>query len=155
MIRAAPYRGLAVLSSAAIKIWSVVHSACGRQQHGLLGCAAHVLGDGLGQATGGGGRHRRLRDESTAVLSRSACDACADGGLPAALQARRVLQSTGSRQQHRLFGCAAPCYWAAAWIKQLVAEGITSGCGTGTYCLESPVTRAQMSVFLVKTFNLP
>ena len=46
-------------------------------------------------------------------------------------------------------------YWAAAWIKQLVAEGITSGCGSGTYCPESPVTRAQMAVFLVRTFNLP
>jgi len=46
-------------------------------------------------------------------------------------------------------------YWAAAWIKQLAAEGITGGCGTGVYCPESPVTRAQMAVFLVKTFNLP
>jgi hypothetical protein len=46
-------------------------------------------------------------------------------------------------------------YWAGAWIKQLVAEGITSGCGTGTYCPESPVTRAQMAVFLVRTFGLP
>ena len=46
-------------------------------------------------------------------------------------------------------------YWAAAWIKQLVAEGITAGCGTGTYCPEAPVTRAQMAVFLVRTFNLP
>jgi hypothetical protein len=46
-------------------------------------------------------------------------------------------------------------YWAAAWIKQLVAEGITSGCGTGTYCPDAPVTRAQMAVFLVKTFGLP
>jgi hypothetical protein len=46
-------------------------------------------------------------------------------------------------------------YWAAAWIKQLVAEGITSGCGSGIYCPESSVTRAQMAVFLVRTFNLP
>jgi mannan endo-1,4-beta-mannosidase len=46
-------------------------------------------------------------------------------------------------------------HWAAPWIKQLTAEGITGGCGTGIYCPESPVTRAQMAVFLVKTFNLP
>jgi hypothetical protein len=46
-------------------------------------------------------------------------------------------------------------YWAAAWIKQLVAEGITSGCAANTYCPEEPVTRAQMAVFLVRTFNLP
>ncbi|MBL8062061.1 MAG: S-layer homology domain-containing protein, partial [Anaerolineales bacterium] len=46
-------------------------------------------------------------------------------------------------------------YWAAAWIEQLAAEGITSGCAAGLYCPESPVTRAQMAVFLVKAFNLP
>ncbi len=46
-------------------------------------------------------------------------------------------------------------YWAAAWIEQLVAEGITAGCGDGNYCPESAVTRAQMAVFLVRTFNLP
>jgi len=46
-------------------------------------------------------------------------------------------------------------YWAADWIKQLAAEGITTGCGNGNYCPEDPVTRAQMAVFLVKTFNLP
>jgi hypothetical protein len=46
-------------------------------------------------------------------------------------------------------------HWAAAWIKQLASEGITGGCGAGTYCPESPVTRAQMAVFLVRTFNLP
>lgn len=46
-------------------------------------------------------------------------------------------------------------HWAARWIKQLAAEGITSGCGAGNYCPETPVTRAQMAVFLVITFNLP
>ena len=53
------------------------------------------------------------------------------------------------------FGDVPPTYWAAAWIKQLVAEGITTGCSAGSYCPESPVTRAQMAVFLVRTFNLP
>jgi len=46
-------------------------------------------------------------------------------------------------------------HWAAPWIKQLVTEGITAGCGSGNYCPELPVTRAQMAVFLVRTFNLP
>jgi tartrate-resistant acid phosphatase type 5 len=53
------------------------------------------------------------------------------------------------------FGDVPPDYWSAAWIKQLVTEGITAGCGNGTYCPEAPVTRAQMAVFLVKMFNLP
>lgn len=42
-----------------------------------------------------------------------------------------------------------------AEIKQLAAESITTGCGSGNYCPEDPVTRAQMAVFLVKTFSLP
>jgi len=53
------------------------------------------------------------------------------------------------------FGDVAPGDFAAAWIKQLVAEGITAGCGAGTYCPGASVTRAQMAVFLVRTFNLP
>jgi hypothetical protein len=53
------------------------------------------------------------------------------------------------------FGDVQPTHWAAAWIKQLVTEGITAGCGASTYCPEAPVTRAQMAVFLVRTFNLP
>jgi hypothetical protein len=53
------------------------------------------------------------------------------------------------------FGDVPPDYWAGAFIKQLVAEGITVGCGAGNYCPEAPVTRAQMAVFLVRTFSLP
>jgi len=43
----------------------------------------------------------------------------------------------------------------AAWIEQLAAEGITGGCGAGVYCPDGNVTRDQMAVFLVRTFNLP
>jgi len=46
-------------------------------------------------------------------------------------------------------------YWADKWIEQLAVEGITGGCGTGIYCPDSSVTRAQMAVFLVKNFSLP
>jgi hypothetical protein len=48
-------------------------------------------------------------------------------------------------------------YWAAAWIEQLAAEGVTGGCATNPlqYCPGTPVTRDQMAVFLVKNFNLP
>ena len=53
------------------------------------------------------------------------------------------------------FGDVPPDYWAAAFVKQLVTEGITAGCGGGNYCPEQPVTRAQMAVFLVRTFSLP
>jgi hypothetical protein len=46
-------------------------------------------------------------------------------------------------------------YWAAPWIEQLYAEGITGGCGEGNYCPATIVNRGQMAVFLVATFNLP
>jgi hypothetical protein len=44
--------------------------------------------------------------------------------------------------------------FADAWVEQLAAEGITSGCGGGNYCPDDPVTRAQMAVFLVRAFGL-
>jgi hypothetical protein len=43
--------------------------------------------------------------------------------------------------------CSSPY---AAWIQELVARGITSGCGGGLYCPTNPVTREQMAVFLLK-----
>ena len=39
----------------------------------------------------------------------------------------------------------------ADWIEEFAAEGITAGCGGGNYCPGSPVTRAQMAVFLLKS----
>ena len=48
------------------------------------------------------------------------------------------------------FADVAKDYWAAAWIKQLAAEGITGGCGDGNYCPDAAVTRAQMAIFLLK-----
>jgi hypothetical protein len=41
-------------------------------------------------------------------------------------------------------------YWAAAWIKQLAAEGITGGCGGGNYCPTLPVGRDSMAIFLLR-----
>jgi uncharacterized repeat protein (TIGR03803 family) len=38
----------------------------------------------------------------------------------------------------------------ADWIEQLAVEGITGGCGGDNYCPNNPVTRAQMSAFLLK-----
>jgi streptogramin lyase len=53
-----------------------------------------------------------------------------------------------------IFGDVACPSQFADWIEQLAAEGITSGCGGGNYCPNSPNTRGQMAVFLVKTFRL-
>ncbi len=40
--------------------------------------------------------------------------------------------------------------FAAAWIEDLADSEIAAGCGGGLYCPDSPVTRAQMAVFLLK-----
>jgi hypothetical protein len=45
--------------------------------------------------------------------------------------------------------------WAAAWIEELAAEGITAGCGGGMYCPYAAVDRGQMAVFLAATFVIP
>jgi len=42
--------------------------------------------------------------------------------------------------------------FAAAWIEDLAARGITGGCGGSSYCPNDPVTRKQMAAFLLKTF---
>jgi hypothetical protein len=44
---------------------------------------------------------------------------------------------------------------AATWIEQLASEDITGGCGGGDYCPNNSVTRAQMAIFIQRTFNLP
>ena len=53
-----------------------------------------------------------------------------------------------------LFADVDLSHWAVAWIEQLAAEGVTVGCGGGNYCPQNPATRAQMAVFLVRTFGL-
>ena len=54
-----------------------------------------------------------------------------------------------------VFGDVPPGSFAADWIEALAAEEITGGCGGGDYCPGNPVTRAQMAVFLVRTFEIP
>jgi hypothetical protein len=39
------------------------------------------------------------------------------------------------------------------WIEDLARRGVTSGCSAVAYCPTSPVTRAQMPVFLLKTLE--
>ncbi len=53
-----------------------------------------------------------------------------------------------------VFTDVSDAQWAAPWIEQLAAEGITAGCGGGRYCPDAPVTRAEMAVLIVTTLNL-
>jgi len=46
-------------------------------------------------------------------------------------------------------------HWAEIFIEELYDQGITGGYPDGTYRPENRVTRAEMAVFLVNTFNIP
>jgi len=46
--------------------------------------------------------------------------------------------------------CSSPF---APWVDELAARSVTAGCAGGNYCPASSVTRAQMSVFLLRTFE--
>jgi len=60
--------------------------------------------------------------------------------------------ATGTR-----FNDVPPTHPLVEWIEELARRGITGGCSTTPplYCPNSTVTRGQMAVFLVRTFNLP
>jgi hypothetical protein len=48
-----------------------------------------------------------------------------------------------------------PGGFAVDYIEAIYNEGVTAGCGGGNYCPNANITNAQMSVFLVKGFNIP
>ena len=41
------------------------------------------------------------------------------------------------------------------FVEKLIRNGITAGCGSGAFCRDTAVTRAQMAVFLLKAKNGP
>jgi hypothetical protein len=41
-----------------------------------------------------------------------------------------------------------------AFVEALVASGITAGCGGGNFCVNSPITRGEMAVFLAAALGL-
>lgn len=55
-----------------------------------------------------------------------------------------------------LFADVSAAFWAAPWIEQLYAEGITTGCDSNPlrFCPSDNVSRDQMAAFLVRTFKL-
>ncbi len=44
-------------------------------------------------------------------------------------------------------------HWAQYWIERFKSEGITTGCGGGKYCPDQNVTRAEMSVFILRALH--
>ena len=54
-----------------------------------------------------------------------------------------------------VFPDVPPGAFLGAWIEELAAEGVTSGCGGGNFCPSSPVSRGEMAAFLSRAFALP
>jgi hypothetical protein len=56
-----------------------------------------------------------------------------------------------------IFTDVPPSHPFAAFIEEFYNAGITSGCTTSPlrYCPDTPVTRGQMAVFIVRAFGLP
>jgi beta-lactam-binding protein with PASTA domain len=79
------------------------------------------------------------------VLSQSpvVCAACVTSG-----SAVNLVVSVVGQVQEPSFTDVPMDYWAFAFIEDLAISGITAGCGNENYCPLSPVTRAQMAVFL-------
>ncbi len=86
-------------------------------------------------------------------------DYCSDNPVSRAEMAVFLLKSRyGSRHlptaaTGTVFGDVPSDAFAAEWIEELAALGVTAGCGGGLYCPNDPVTRDQMAVFLLKTLE--
>ncbi|HEV2846719.1 MAG TPA: S-layer homology domain-containing protein [Thermoanaerobaculia bacterium] len=50
----------------------------------------------------------------------------------------------------RVFFDVPASYWAASWIEQLYADGITTGCRAGLFCPDQNILRSEMAAFLVR-----
>ena len=48
------------------------------------------------------------------------------------------------------FNDVPPSAFGFSWIQKLFELGITAGCGNGNFCPDSPVSRDQMAVFLIR-----
>jgi len=45
-------------------------------------------------------------------------------------------------------------HWAFQFIEALNASGITTGCGGGSFCPDTKLSRAEMAIFLSKALGL-
>lgn len=83
---------------------------------------------------------------------------CPDGLVDRGTMAYFLLKTLGIPTPTTCTGMFSdvPCsLWYAPWVEELARRGFTAGCGNGQYCPSTLVTRANMAVFVVKTFGVP
>ena len=83
-----------------------------------------------------------IKATSPGLTAGALYDVIVNNGGPASVIPKGWLSDFGDVAQ------ASPFH---APVETIIRDGITAGCGGGNYCPASPVTRAQMAVFLLKT----
>jgi cytochrome c peroxidase len=81
----------------------------------------------------------------------SAPDFCPDAVLTRGQMAvfLNLAQNKLDIPPRRRFGDVLPGLPIAGYVERLAKDGVTAGCGNGSFCPDQPITRRQMAVFLV------
>ena len=85
----------------------------------------------------------------TAVLDRAGIET--EGFTRAAIKYRRQVSPAPAVATFSDVPTSHPFF---QFVEALVASGITVGCGGGLYCVNNPITRGEMAVFLSKALGL-
>ncbi len=90
----------------------------------------------------------RLRDGSPAIDAGSPSQAPAQD-LNGYARPLLTAYDIGALERPRFLD-VPPTHPFWGFVEKIARNGITAGCGNGNYCVSDPVTRAQMSVFLLR-----
>jgi uncharacterized protein (DUF1800 family) len=82
-----------------------------------------------------------IKATSPGLAAGSLYDIVVNNGGPAGVLPKGWFSDFGDVSQSSAFHAS---------VETIIRDGITSGCGGGNYCPSSPVTRAQMAVFLLR-----
>jgi hypothetical protein len=99
---------------------------------------------------------RIYASQITAGCSASPLNYCPNGILTRAQMAVFILRGKYGKDYippnatGAMFNDVPINHWAGKWVEQLAREEITGGCGNGNFCPDRPITKAEMSVFLLR-----
>jgi len=98
--------------------------------------------------------------ENEVTTGCSATKFCPSGSVTRAEMAAFLLRAIGEADPEDLpsyqgyFTDVPPGQWYTAFVEHLFELGVTAGCGGGKYCPGSSVTRAEMSAFIARSWDL-
>ncbi|MEK6282022.1 MAG: S-layer homology domain-containing protein [Acidobacteriota bacterium] len=91
----------------------------------------------------------------TSGCSTNPVNFCPDGVVTRAQAAILLVRALGLLDvpPRGVFGDVSSTSFGAGFIERLAERGITSGCGSGNFCPNNPVTREHMAVFIIKAMG--